>query len=68
SVRCIKAYSIVVLTGTDAQTERPYSGLLVKSVPTAGYSSRASLQRATRQERRCCGLLVRFSMVVVRIS
>ncbi|WP_296929743.1 hypothetical protein [Porphyromonas sp.] len=47
------------LTGTDAQTERPYSGLLVKSVPTAGYSSRASLQRVTRQERPYSGLLVK---------
>ena len=23
-VRCVKGYSVVVLTGTDAQTERPY--------------------------------------------
>ena len=28
-VRCIKGYRIVVLTGTDAQTERPYKGLHV---------------------------------------
>ena len=29
SVRCVKGYCIKDLTGTDAQTERPYKGLLV---------------------------------------
>ena len=31
SVRCIKGYSIVVLTGTDAQTVRPYMSLPVSN-------------------------------------
>ena len=29
SVHCVKGYSIVVLTGTDARAVRPYKGLLV---------------------------------------
>ena len=37
-VRCVKGYSVVVLTGTDAQIVRPY----------IRYSVRASLQRTTR--------------------
>ena len=31
-VRCVKGYSVVVLTGTDAQIVRPYKGLLVLTV------------------------------------
>ena len=30
-VRCVKGYSVVVLMGTDAQTERPYKSLHVSS-------------------------------------
>ena len=30
-VRCVKGYSVVVLTGTDAQTKRPYKSLRVSS-------------------------------------
>ena len=47
SVRCVKGYSIVVLTGTDAQTVRPYNGLLVSLV--RGRVTRIDLiRRATR--------------------
>ena len=39
-VRCVKGYSVRVLTGTDARAVRPYSGLHVRGVVTAGYTSR----------------------------
>ena len=36
-VRCVKGYSVVVLTGTDAQTERPYSSRPAASVTSNRY-------------------------------
>ena len=36
-IRRIKSYSVVVLTGTDAQTERPYSSRPVTSVVVHRY-------------------------------
>ena len=45
----VKGYSIVVLTGADARTERPYNGLHVLLYYN-GRSDRASLQRVTRED------------------
>ena len=59
-VRCVKDYSVKVLTETDA---RP-------SVPTKGYTSRfdtttetANHQTDTRQNRSICGVLVGIFVV-----
>ena len=37
-VRCVKGYSLVILTGTDAQTERPYIIRHEPCVPTSRYT------------------------------